>query len=146
MELVFSRRCSRSESSSDEVASLLSIGVPHSRIHIYTRVPVPIPFPTLSAALLGGVRSNRESRPHESISIVRTHRHLGNGGHVPVGVVHLGILAEQLLLTSLISPVSSDLIAVFFRLQEGNQVDAGPHLLAGEFAGGLLAVICDVLS
>ena len=56
--------------------------------------------------------------------------------HVSIGVIHLGILTEQLLLAGLVSQVSSDEIAVLLGLQEGDQVDAGPHLLAGQLAGG----------
>lgn len=52
----------------------------------------------------------------------------------PIIVVNLGILANQLLLALLVGPVSSDLVAVFFGLQEGDQVDTSPHLLTGQFA------------
>ena len=60
-------------------------------------------------------------------------------------MVDLCVLAQQLLLALLVSKVSTDLVTVFLGLQEGNQVDASPHLLTGEFAGNLLAIVklCD---
>jgi hypothetical protein len=51
---------------------------------------------------------------------------------VPVAVVDLCVLAQQLLLALLVGPVSSHLVTVFFGLEEGNQVDASPHLLTGK--------------
>jgi hypothetical protein len=33
--------------------------------------------------------------------------------------------------------VAPDLVAVLLGLEEGDQVDAAPHLLAGEFTGAL---------
>lgn len=53
---------------------------------------------------------------------------------VPVAVVDLCVLAQQLLLALLVGPESSHLVAVLFGLEEGNQVDASPHLLAGKLA------------
>lgn len=52
--------------------------------------------------------------------------------YVPLRVVDLGVLAKQLLLAALVGPEASDLVSVFLGLQERNQVDAGPHLFAGE--------------
>lgn len=53
-------------------------------------------------------------------------------------MVNLDILSKQLLLARLLSQVPPDLVAVLFSLEEGDQVDAGPHLLAGEFTRNLL--------
>lgn len=54
--------------------------------------------------------------------------------HAPVGVVNLGVVAQKLLLALLVGQVSSDLITVLFGLEEGNEVDASPHLFTAEFA------------
>lgn len=51
-----------------------------------------------------------------------------------VVVVDLGVLARKLLLALLVGKVSTDLIAVLLGLQQRNQVDARPHLLAGQLA------------
>lgn len=51
-----------------------------------------------------------------------------------VVVVHLGVLARKLLLALLVGKVSADLVAVLLGLQQRNQVDARPHLLAGQLA------------
>lgn len=53
---------------------------------------------------------------------------------ISVRVVHLEVISNQLLLSGLVSQVASDQVAVFFGLQDGDQVDAGPHLFAGKFA------------
>lgn len=52
---------------------------------------------------------------------------------LPVAVIHLGLRAEQLLLPRLVRVMPAHQIAVFFCLQHGNEVDARPHLLAGQF-------------
>lgn len=54
--------------------------------------------------------------------------------HIPITVVDLGLCTQQFSFAGLVSEVTTDLVAVFFCLQHGNQVDAGPHLFAGEFA------------
>lgn len=54
------------------------------------------------------------------------------GDFVPVAVVDLGLGTKQLLLTSLVGKVSSGLVAVLLGLEERDQVDTRPHLLAGE--------------
>ena len=54
--------------------------------------------------------------------------------NVPIRVVHLGLGAQQLLLTGLVGKMSSHLIAVLFRLKEGDQMDTGPDFLARELA------------
>ena len=61
--------------------------------------------------------------------------------NAPVRVIHLDVLAEQFLLARLVGQVAADVVAVLFGLEERDQVDAGPHLFAGEFArrGVLLA-------
>ena len=56
------------------------------------------------------------------------------GENAPVRVIHLDVLAEQFLLARLVGQVAADVIAVLFGLEERDQVDAGPHLFAGEFA------------
>lgn len=61
----------------------------------------------------------------------------GMGKYSPVGMVDLDVLAQQFLLAGLLGQVAPDLIAVLFGLEEGDQVDAAPHLLAGEFTGVL---------
>lgn len=61
--------------------------------------------------------------------------------HKSVLVVDFPVLAEQLLLASLIVPVSSDLVAVFFGLEERGDVDAGPDSFAAELALDLLALL-----
>lgn len=53
-------------------------------------------------------------------------------GNAPVGVVDLGLGAEEFLLAGLVGVVSADLVAVFFGLKEGDQVDTRPHLFARE--------------
>lgn len=56
-----------------------------------------------------------------------------------VAVVHLEVLtAHELALAGLVGQVAADLVAVLLGLQDGDEVDAGPHLLAGEFAGGMM--------
>ena len=52
--------------------------------------------------------------------------------NVPIAMVDLGIVAQELLLTLLVGPVSTDLVAVLLSLQEGDEVDASPHLLTGK--------------
>lgn len=53
---------------------------------------------------------------------------------MPIAVINLGLPPQQLLLSILIRPVASDLIAVVLRLQQGCQVYPRPHLLAPELA------------
>lgn len=48
-------------------------------------------------------------------------------------MVDLGLCAQKLLFSSLVCQVSSNLIAVLFGLQGGDEVYARPHLLAREF-------------
>lgn len=52
-----------------------------------------------------------------------------------VRVIDLDVLAagQQRPLTRLVGQVAPDLVAVLLGLERGDQVDAGPHLLAGEF-------------
>lgn len=57
-------------------------------------------------------------------------------------MINPDVLAHQLLLPRLVGQVPPHLVTVLFRLQERNQVDAGPHLLAGELAVELLACGC----
>lgn len=57
-------------------------------------------------------------------------------------MVDLGVVAQQLLLALLVGQVSSHLVAVLFGLEEGNEVDAGPHLFTGELAALLLMIWC----
>lgn len=54
-------------------------------------------------------------------------------GNVPIRVINLVVLAQKLLLARLISQMSADEITILLGLQEGDKVDARPHLLAGEF-------------
>lgn len=49
-------------------------------------------------------------------------------------MIDLDILSQQRLLTRLVSEMPPDEITVLFGLQGGNEMDACPHLLAGEFA------------
>lgn len=49
-------------------------------------------------------------------------------------MVDLCLTTEQFPLAGLVGEVAAHLVAVFFCLQHGDQVDAGPHLFAGEFA------------
>ena len=46
------------------------------------------------------------------------------------------ITTQQLLLPRFIGVVPSYLVSVFFGLEEGDQIDSGPHFFAGEFAIG----------
>lgn len=67
---------------------------------------------------------------------------------MPVTVVNLGLGTKQLLLPGLVCQHTSDLIAVLLSLQKGDEMDAGPHLLAGEFTvcvEGMVSLgICEV--
>lgn len=58
---------------------------------------------------------------------------------MPVGVVNLDVLAQQLLLAGLVGPVPPHLVAVLFGLEEGSEVNASPHLLTGTLAVRVLA-------
>lgn len=49
-------------------------------------------------------------------------------------MVDLDVLAQELLLARLIGEVPSHKIAILLRLQQGDQVDAAPHLLTGVLA------------
>lgn len=51
----------------------------------------------------------------------------------PITVVHAGIIAQKGLFARLVGQVATDLVAVFFGLEGGDEVDASPHFLAGEF-------------
>ena len=53
---------------------------------------------------------------------------------IPVPVVDLEVLPHELPLPRLVGQVSPDLVAVLLGLQQGDEVDAGPHLLAGVLA------------
>lgn len=61
-----------------------------------------------------------------------------------VRVVHLEVLALEFFFARLVGQVPADLVAVFFGLEEGNQVDAGPHFFTAEFTKfpGFLSVHC----
>ena len=52
--------------------------------------------------------------------------------NVPILVVNLHVVANQGLLPRLVRPVSPHLITVLLGLQQGNEVDASPHLLTRE--------------
>lgn len=52
--------------------------------------------------------------------------------HVPVRVVDLLVLAQELLLPRPVGVVPAHLVAVLLGLEEGREVDASPHLFAGE--------------
>lgn len=54
--------------------------------------------------------------------------------NTPVRIIDLHVLAQQLLLPGLVGQVPPDKVAVLLGLEERDQVDAAPHLLAGEFA------------
>lgn len=54
------------------------------------------------------------------------------GENAPVAVVDLEVVAQQLLLALLVGEVAAHEVAVLLGLQEGDQVDAGPHLLTAE--------------
>lgn len=51
----------------------------------------------------------------------------------PITIVHAGIIAQKGLFARLVCQVATDLVAVFFGLEGGDEVDASPHFLAGEF-------------
>ena len=53
---------------------------------------------------------------------------------IPIRVVDLEVLAEKLLLARLVGQMSSYEITVFLGLEGRDEVDAAPHLFAGEFA------------
>lgn len=55
-------------------------------------------------------------------------------GNLLVRVIHLCVLAHELLLALLISEVPTDLVAVLLGLEERNQMDTRPHLFASKFA------------
>lgn len=91
-------------------------------------------------------KSYVHSLPSLFLPLLRRLRHgLVRRLHEAIRVVNLPVLAQQLLLARLIVPVSSDLVAVFFGLEEGGEVDAGPNGFAAELAIntlGLLGGIC----
>jgi ABC-type transport system involved in cytochrome c biogenesis permease component len=67
------------------------------------------------------------------------------GVYVPVGVVDLGLLAQELLLAGLVGVVAADLVAVLLGLEERHQVQTRPHLLAGKltvYKKGTTSVCC----
>lgn len=49
-----------------------------------------------------------------------------------IGIVDFALRTQKLLLTSLVREVSADLVTVFLSLEQRDQVQAGPDLLAGE--------------
>ena len=51
---------------------------------------------------------------------------------IPVGVVDLGLGAKELLFAGLVGVVATGLVAVFFGLQEREEVQTAPDLLAAE--------------
>ena len=51
---------------------------------------------------------------------------------IAVRVVHLEVLAQELLLTRLVRQMPSYEITVLLGLENGDQVDARPHLLASK--------------
>jgi hypothetical protein len=51
-------------------------------------------------------------------------------------MINPDVLSQERLLARLVGEMSSDEIAVFFGLQGGDEMDACPHLFAGEFTGG----------
>jgi hypothetical protein len=53
---------------------------------------------------------------------------------VLVGVVHLDVVAEELLLALLVGPVAANLVAVLFGLEKRDEVDARPHLFTSKLA------------
>jgi hypothetical protein len=55
---------------------------------------------------------------------------------VPIRVVNSHVFPQKLLLSRLVRQVPPDLVAVLLGLEERDEVDARPHLLAGELAGG----------
>lgn len=57
-------------------------------------------------------------------------------------MVDLGVVTQQLLLALLVGQVSSHLVAVLFGLEEGDEVDASPHLFTGKLAVLLLMIWC----
>ncbi|KAI0845379.1 hypothetical protein F5Y00DRAFT_246443 [Daldinia vernicosa] len=86
----------------------------------YMPPPIPPPplllLPLFSFSLLGHARRrNSKRRPHVLSRIINLH-----------------ILAQQLLLARLVGEVSAHEVAVFLGLEQGDQVDARPHLFAGE--------------
>lgn len=72
--------------------------------------------------------------PRPSLSRI-PRRHRKRRPHVPIRVVHLEVLARQRLLARLVRQVAAHEVAVLFGLEERDEVDAAPHLFAGEFAG-----------
>lgn len=78
---------------------------------------------TTILALLALLRRNAKRRPNKAIR-----------------VVHLEVLAHELLLARLVGQVPPDLVAIFFGLEQRNQVNTGPHFFAAHFAEGRLLV------
>lgn len=83
---------------------------PHSR-HFFLQVGRQLIFDDLPG-------SNCESRTDISVRVISLD----------------GLVSEQFLLALDVGQVATDKITVFFGLEGGDQVDAGPHLLAGEFS------------
>lgn len=67
----------------------------------------------------------------------------GKGGlDEPLVVVDLEVLAaHEVALALLVGQVAAHLVAVLLGLEGGDEVDAGPHLLAGELAGETRGVV-----
>lgn len=53
--------------------------------------------------------------------------------NAPVRMINIGLRSHQVLLPRFVRQVSADLVAVFLRLEERDEVDAGPHLFTTEF-------------
>lgn len=120
---------------------------PRYQAQQFSKIP-PLSSSITSRILLGWRRRHSKCRAYESTvteKVSRPHYFQDNQAspwqrrgrwqnNMPLVIVHLGVLAHQLLLPLLVGPVPSDLVAVFFGLQEGDQVDASPHLLTGQLA------------
>jgi hypothetical protein len=55
------------------------------------------------------------------------------GRYIPLRIVDLALRAEELLLTGLVGIVTADLVAVFFGLEERENMETAPDLFAGKF-------------
>lgn len=73
--------------------------------------------------------------PHVCLFSGVARRHGKRRPDKPIRVVNAGILAKQLLLASLVGIPPTHLVAVLLGLEEGDEMDTRPHLLAGQFAG-----------
>lgn len=95
-------------------------------------------------------RRSRKRGSHEAapvsfwISLRRASRHgkaLEWELDVPVVVVNLHVLAKELLLPLLVREVPAHLVAVLLGLEDGEEVDPRPVLLAGVLAVSALAAV-----